>query len=172
MIRGRRLHARACQAPLPSDRGVGVRARSSRRVIFLWKEQRLGCLILQHTSLRRPSSVAVRVRWRERLIGAVPAQPSMRFGFEHSYSALPPHFYARVSPTTVADPLLVVFNQPLSEELGRAPRIIDRGRAHRSGGDHLCFATCPADTAPPRLPHELRRKVASCAISSSLSKSA
>jgi len=45
----------------------------------------------------------------------------MRLGFQHSYSALPGQFYARVVPTAVADPKVVVFNARLADELGLDP---------------------------------------------------
>jgi len=67
----------------------------------------------------------------------------MRFGFEHSYSALPPHFYARVSPTTVADPRLVIFNHPLAEELGLTPHVVESEVAAVLSGNQL-----PDDATP------------------------
>ena len=42
----------------------------------------------------------------------------MRFGFEHSYAALPARLHTRVAPTSVAAPQLVVYNAPLAEDLG------------------------------------------------------
>src|SRR6185312_6547711 len=42
----------------------------------------------------------------------------MRLGLQHSYAALPARFYARVAPTAVPDPKLVVFNSRLAEGLG------------------------------------------------------
>ena len=38
--------------------------------------------------------------------------------FSNSYARLPEHFYARLGPTPVAKPRLIVFNQALAEELG------------------------------------------------------
>ena len=38
--------------------------------------------------------------------------------FEHSYAALPEHFYAHVDPTPVPEPLLVRLNHALVDELG------------------------------------------------------
>ena len=37
----------------------------------------------------------------------------MVFGFEHSYAALPPQFFAAVAPTAVAAPEVVILNEPL-----------------------------------------------------------
>jgi len=42
----------------------------------------------------------------------------MRFGFQHSYAALPDPCHARVRPAGFADPRLVVFNAPLARQLG------------------------------------------------------
>ena len=49
----------------------------------------------------------------------------MRLGFQHSYAALPPRFYARVAPTTVPDPKVVVFNTALAGDLGLDPQAIE-----------------------------------------------
>jgi len=58
----------------------------------------------------------------------------MRFGFQNTYSSLPPRFYARVAPAPVRDPRLVVFNSRLAEELGFDPIAIEReGAAWFSG---------------------------------------
>jgi serine/tyrosine/threonine adenylyltransferase len=38
--------------------------------------------------------------------------------FTHSYARLPEHFFARLSPTPVAKPRLIKFNESLAEELG------------------------------------------------------
>src|ERR1700735_231497 len=38
--------------------------------------------------------------------------------FSNSYARLPEHFFARLSPTTVAKPRLIKFNESLAEELG------------------------------------------------------
>lgn len=45
----------------------------------------------------------------------------MPFAFEHTYAALPAHFFARVAPTPVAKPALVAVNEPLAELLGLDP---------------------------------------------------
>jgi len=42
----------------------------------------------------------------------------MRFGFEHSYAALPPAFYSEVQPAAVPAPSLLAWNAPLANELG------------------------------------------------------
>jgi uncharacterized protein YdiU (UPF0061 family) len=49
----------------------------------------------------------------------------VRLGFQHSYSALPSRFYARVAPTAVADPRLLVLNRPLAEDLGLEPNALE-----------------------------------------------
>ena len=41
--------------------------------------------------------------------------------FENSYARLPEAFHARVNPTPVAQPLLVLFNRPLAQTLGLDP---------------------------------------------------
>jgi uncharacterized protein YdiU (UPF0061 family) len=40
---------------------------------------------------------------------------------EHTYTQLPPLFYADVEPTSVPDPRIIVFNAPLAAELGLDP---------------------------------------------------
>jgi protein adenylyltransferase len=67
----------------------------------------------------------------------------MRLGFEHSYSTLPPRFYVRVGPTTVADPRLVVFNRHLAGELGLDPAVLEREAAALLSGNQL-----PDDSIP------------------------
>jgi len=67
----------------------------------------------------------------------------MRLGFEHSYSALAPRFYARVDPATVANPELAVFNRQLAEELGLKPDIVEREAAAMLSGNRL-----PDDSNP------------------------
>jgi uncharacterized protein YdiU (UPF0061 family) len=67
----------------------------------------------------------------------------MRLGFEHSYSALAPRFYASVDPTTVPNPRLVVFNRHLAEELGLEPDVIEREAAAMLSGNQL-----PDDSNP------------------------
>src|SRR3569833_1059793 len=42
----------------------------------------------------------------------------MRFGFQHTYTALPSRYYEPVAPTPVPDPRLVALNIPLVRELG------------------------------------------------------
>jgi uncharacterized protein YdiU (UPF0061 family) len=42
------------------------------------------------------------------------------FTFEHSYAALPAHFWREVAPTPVAAPRLLAWNAPLAETLGLA----------------------------------------------------
>lgn len=59
----------------------------------------------------------------------------MRLGFQHSYAALPARFYARVSPTAVPDPKLVVLNTGLAEELGLDPAALEREAAAMLSGN-------------------------------------
>jgi uncharacterized protein YdiU (UPF0061 family) len=42
----------------------------------------------------------------------------MRFGFEHTYAALPPVFFTAVQPVAVAAPSLLAWNDALADELG------------------------------------------------------
>ena len=67
----------------------------------------------------------------------------MRIGFEHTYSRLAPRFYTSVAPTPVANPQLVVFNRPLTEELGLEPDVIEREAAAMLSGNQL-----PEDSNP------------------------
>ena len=67
----------------------------------------------------------------------------MRFGFQHSYAALPGRFYARVDPTPVADPQLVVLNGPLAEDLGLEPEVFEPVAAAVLSGTQL-----PEDAYP------------------------
>ena len=53
----------------------------------------------------------------------------MRFGFQHSYSALPDRFYARVAPIPVAEPRLLVLNRPLAENLGLDLNVLEADAA-------------------------------------------
>jgi uncharacterized protein YdiU (UPF0061 family) len=67
----------------------------------------------------------------------------MRIGFEHTYAALPPRFYAPVKPTTVANPQLVVFNRSLAEELRLDPNIIEPHAAAMFSGNELAEDSTP-----------------------------
>ena len=67
----------------------------------------------------------------------------MRLGFQHSYAALPPRFYARVPPTAVPDPKLVVFNTGLAEELGVDARALAHEAPAMLSGNRL-----PEDADP------------------------
>ena len=67
----------------------------------------------------------------------------MRLGFQHSYAALPPRFYARVSPSAVPDPKLVVFNSGLARELGLDPGRLELEAAVTFSGNRL-----PEDADP------------------------
>jgi uncharacterized protein YdiU (UPF0061 family) len=61
----------------------------------------------------------------------------MRLGFEHTYSALPPRFYAQVAPTAVEKPQLVVFNRRLAEELGLDAQAVEAESAAMFSGNVL-----------------------------------
>ena len=67
----------------------------------------------------------------------------MRLGFQHSYAALPPRFYARVAPTGVPDPKLVVFNSGLARDLGLDPGQLEPEAAAMFSGNRL-----PEDADP------------------------
>jgi serine/tyrosine/threonine adenylyltransferase len=67
----------------------------------------------------------------------------MRWGFQHSYGALPSRFFARVDPTPVPNPQLVVFNAPLAEDLGLDPSLIEREAAAMLSGNQP-----PEDASP------------------------
>ena len=67
----------------------------------------------------------------------------MQLGLTHSYAALPPHFYRRVSPTSVGNPQLVVFNRALAEELGLNPDVVETNAAALFSGNQL-----PQDADP------------------------
>jgi uncharacterized protein YdiU (UPF0061 family) len=56
---------------------------------------------------------------------AAPARPATGWRLEHSYAELPALFHARVSPTPVRDPRIVVFNAPLAVSLGLDARALD-----------------------------------------------
>ena len=43
---------------------------------------------------------------------------------DHSYAQLPARFFARVSPTPVPAPRLVLLNRPLAEQLGLDPAVL------------------------------------------------
>ncbi|HEX8756119.1 MAG TPA: YdiU family protein [Steroidobacteraceae bacterium] len=67
----------------------------------------------------------------------------MRLGLQHSYTALPERFFARVAPTPVPDPKLVVLNTALARELGLDPDIPAAEAAALFGGNLL-----PEDSDP------------------------
>ena len=67
----------------------------------------------------------------------------MRFGFQHTYASLPGRFYARVAPTPVADPQLLVLNRPLAEALGLDPQALEPEAAAVFSGNVL-----PEDADP------------------------
>ena len=59
----------------------------------------------------------------------------MRLGLQHSYLDLPSPFYARVNPTPVASPHLVVFNAALASDLGLEPGFVELAAAVLSGNE-------------------------------------
>jgi uncharacterized protein YdiU (UPF0061 family) len=67
----------------------------------------------------------------------------MRLGLEHTYSALPSRFYARVAPVPVRDPRLVAFNSRLAEDLGLDPIAVEREAAAWFSGNQT-----PDDAEP------------------------
>jgi uncharacterized protein YdiU (UPF0061 family) len=67
----------------------------------------------------------------------------MRLGFQHTYSALPSRFFARVNPTPVADPQLVIFNEVLAQDLGLDATAVEREAPALFSGNHL-----PEDADP------------------------
>jgi serine/tyrosine/threonine adenylyltransferase len=69
--------------------------------------------------------------------------PIMRLGLQHTYSALPARFYARVAPAPVKDPRLVVFNSRLAAELDLDPAALEREGAALFSGNQ------PPDDAEP-----------------------
>jgi serine/tyrosine/threonine adenylyltransferase len=67
----------------------------------------------------------------------------MVFGFEHSYAALPPQFFATVAPTPVAAPSVVILNEPLARWLG-----LDVQRLVPEAAGLLSGRTLPEDARP------------------------
>jgi protein adenylyltransferase len=67
----------------------------------------------------------------------------MRLGFQHSYADLPRRFHARVVPTAVRDPKLIVFNTGLAESLGLDAKALEPEAAAMLSGNRL-----PEDANP------------------------
>jgi uncharacterized protein YdiU (UPF0061 family) len=67
----------------------------------------------------------------------------MRLGLQHTYSALPSRFYARVAPAPVKDPRLVVFNSRLASELELDPAVLEQEGASWFSGNQT-----PEDADP------------------------
>jgi serine/tyrosine/threonine adenylyltransferase len=67
----------------------------------------------------------------------------MVFGFEHSYAALPPQFFAAVAPTPVTAPQVVILNEPLARWLG-----IDVQRLLPRAAELLSGKSLPEDARP------------------------
>ncbi len=61
----------------------------------------------------------------------------MRFGFEHTYAALPSRFHERVRPAPAGQPRLVAFNEPLAAQLGLDPALIEVHAAALLSGRQL-----------------------------------
>ena len=57
----------------------------------------------------------------------------MKLGLEHSYAALPARFFAEVAPTPVANPQLLVYNQPLASFLNLDAALPDHAAQLLSG---------------------------------------
>lgn len=64
-------------------------------------------------------------------------------GLQHSYASLPARFYARVAPTPVPSPTLVVLNADLTRQLGLDPDLLAAQAADVLSGNHL-----PEDADP------------------------
>ncbi len=65
-------------------------------------------------------------------------------GFSHTYATLPERFYARVSPTAVAAPGLIAFNDDLASELGVArDALSDAQLAAVCAGNHVPAGALP-----------------------------
>ena len=77
------------------------------------------------------------------LSGASPLNAPI-FGFDNSYARLPEHFFARLSPTPVADPRLVEVNDALAGQLGLDPALL----RSPEGIEILCGNKLPADAEP------------------------
>src|SRR6185437_9411481 len=67
----------------------------------------------------------------------------MRLGLQHSYASLPVRLFARVAPTPVPDPKLVVLNGSLIRELGLDPDALEPEAAAMLSGNRL-----PEDADP------------------------
>jgi serine/tyrosine/threonine adenylyltransferase len=67
----------------------------------------------------------------------------MHLGFENTFAELPPRFYARVAPSPVKNPRLVVFNRRLAEELGLDADALEREAATLLSGNQP-----PTDSDP------------------------
>ena len=67
----------------------------------------------------------------------------MRLGLQHSYAGLPSRFYARIAPTRVPDPKLVILNTGLARELGLDPDALEPEAAALLSGNAL-----PEDADP------------------------
>lgn len=68
---------------------------------------------------------------------------AMRMGFQHTYAALPPRFYARIEPTKVPNAQIVVFNRALAAEIGFDPNLDERQAAALFSGNELAEDSTP-----------------------------
>jgi uncharacterized protein YdiU (UPF0061 family) len=67
----------------------------------------------------------------------------MNLGFEHTYAALSPRFYARVEPAKVNDPQVVIFNRSLAAELRLDSDMDMRQAAALFSGNELAEDSTP-----------------------------
>jgi uncharacterized protein YdiU (UPF0061 family) len=67
----------------------------------------------------------------------------MRIGFQHTYSALPPRFYARIEPTKVPNAQMVIFNRALAAEIGFDPNIDESQAAALLSGNEIAEDSTP-----------------------------
>jgi serine/tyrosine/threonine adenylyltransferase len=67
----------------------------------------------------------------------------VRFGFQHSYAALPSRLYAEVAPTAVREPRLLVLNRALAENLGLDPAALQPEAAALLSGNQLSEDAAP-----------------------------
>ncbi|MBP1882934.1 protein adenylyltransferase SelO [Sinorhizobium mexicanum] len=65
------------------------------------------------------------------------ASETAPFPFDNSYARLPANFYARVEPTSVAEPWLIKFNRKLAEELGLDTEALERDGAAIFSGNKV-----------------------------------
>lgn len=79
-----------------------------------------------------------------RLAGATTPTSTALFSFDNRYARLPERFYARLDPTPVASPSLVVLNDELAESLG-----LDAGRLRAGEGAEILSGNRVPEGAEP-----------------------